>query len=439
MASSKKSAKKRTYGRDLKNKGAKGVFTQVYHYQWDWPAHKLKDLDLEGFDLLYFQQKLKGDLRIDDAWFDALYRKSEFESKYKDVAAMISSSNNVDRDYVVVIQATFNKKPTQGASSLKFTLTPESAESAVRKTVIKYLKVRIDYSKDILEASRRSHHRWFHYAKEEQPVIYFIAGLAAWAWIPPLKIWSGAAKAIDTAEKSLKNGDLEGAKYYIEKFYQEYNTAEDRWKKYREKNIAGAERGQKIVEVVNDVAFEAAADCIHYLSGGTMPRNGLKAALAFVNQGIQHLSGRAYGMEQDYNLQTYLARSQKDAAAALLGSIMGDALTKPFKAASKAYFSGYLFKKDEMIKELARYPHLSNRLAEMSNFLADYLFEHIVEATVRVSTEYAFNQLDPAASNDDKDLIKLVVKHYYESLPWSVLKGGVSAGAAKLKGKAGVH
>jgi hypothetical protein len=169
------------------------------------------------------------------------------------------------------------------------------------------------------EAEKNGHRRLIKLS-QEQPFVSFISQWLGGEPMPPLYMWNKVENLLDRVQSALKAGKVTAAEQRLSAAQAAYRECSDRYKKFKEGNIAGAERAQQALEIAKAAGSAAAAA----LPGGV----ALQAAYGMVQETAQQVSEKGHGLRTQYDVVQIIRRGSVDVALGLAGSAASGALAK---------------------------------------------------------------------------------------------------------------
>lgn len=193
-------------------------------------------------------------------------------------------------------------------------------------------------------------HRRLMKLSHEQPFVSFISQWLGGVPMPPLYMWNQVEELLRHVGDAIRKGKVTEAEKGLRAAKAAYEKASDRYKKFKEGNIAGAERAKQALEVAK-AAGSAAASA---LPGGV----AMQAAYGMIQETAQQVSEKHHELRTQYDVVQIVRRGSVDVALGLAGSAASGALAKQFAKLSPSAFRTF---------RTAGLKELNKKLAEMGS------------------------------------------------------------------------
>jgi len=213
-------------------------------------------------------------------------------------------------------------------------LTPEQY-ALERKKAISGLRSSIWLIRARSQSGKQSHQRFM---KETHNWVGVISDIVAGVVPPTPAIWDLAEIWLKAAEDALANGNLPLTVKNIKRAEKRYNEACEKWYKYRQATIGGAEATVKGLEITRDVSFTVAGaiggavfapvGASLIVSSGVSA--GVGAGFKAIEEAATQLSEMGYDLRQKFDYGKMFKEMGMSAVTGFAGSLTGGALKEKF-------------------------------------------------------------------------------------------------------------
>jgi len=213
-------------------------------------------------------------------------------------------------------------------------LTPEQY-ALEKKKAISGLRSSIWLIRARSKSGKESHKQFM---KETHTWVGVISDIVAGVVPPSPAIWDLSEIWLKAAEEALANGNLPLAVKNVKRAEKRYNEAQEKWYKYRQATIGGAEVTVKGLEITRDVSFAVAGaiggavlapvGASMIVSGGVSA--GVGAGFKAVEEAATQLSEIGYGLRKEFDFGKMFKEMGMSAVTGFAGSLTGGALKEKF-------------------------------------------------------------------------------------------------------------